>query len=191
MDQQFKCSQCGLDFPASEIITYENHYVCAGCKPIFVQRLREGVTLSATTKFAGFWIRFGAKIIDGIITWIVMAIISFIVYKIYPQPHFTPGTKHMELGTGYYLNLIFSVTLSIGYYVWFVGTYGATIGKMGCGIKIIMADGSKVSYGRALGRAFSEFLSGIICYIGYIMAGSDKEKRALHDRICNTRVVYK
>ncbi|PYS28021.1 MAG: RDD family protein, partial [Acidobacteria bacterium] len=34
-------------------------------------------------------------------------------------------------------------------------------------------------------------LSGIILLIGYIMAAFDPERRALHDRICNTRVVLK
>jgi uncharacterized RDD family membrane protein YckC len=42
-----------------------------------------------------------------------------------------------------------------------------------------------------VGRYFSEMLSGMIMMIGYIMAGFDDEKRALHDRICNTRVVFK
>jgi len=46
-----------------------------------------------------------------------------------------------------------------------------------------------ITYGRATGRCFAEILSGMICYIGYLMAAFDEEKRALHDRICNTRVV--
>jgi hypothetical protein len=32
-------------------------------------------------------------------------------------------------------------------------------------------------------------LSAFTLTIGYIMAGIDEQKRALHDRICNTRVV--
>ena len=72
-----------------------------------------------------------------------------------------------------------------------MGRFGATPGKMACGLKVVMADGGKVTYLRALGRAFSEILSGIILYIGYIMAGFDDEKRALHDRICDTRVIKK
>jgi uncharacterized RDD family membrane protein YckC len=34
-------------------------------------------------------------------------------------------------------------------------------------------------------------VSGMILLIGYIMAGFDNEKRALHDRVCDTRVIYK
>jgi uncharacterized RDD family membrane protein YckC len=54
-----------------------------------------------------------------------------------------------------------------------------------------MDDGGKVSYGRAVGRHFAKYLSSFTLGIGYIMAGIDDEKRALHDRICNTRVIKK
>ena len=191
MEQKLKCSQCGLDFPAAEIITYENHYVCGGCKTAFVQRLREGVSLSATTKFAGFWIRAGAIIIDGIILAVVNWSTSLLIYHFFGKPHLVPGSKQLDLGTGYYLALFVNMAFGFGYNVWFLGKYGATLGKMACGIKVIMADGRKISYGRAFGRYWAYILSGFTLCIGYIMAGVDKEKRALHDRICNTRVIYK
>jgi uncharacterized RDD family membrane protein YckC len=65
------------------------------------------------------------------------------------------------------------------------------LGKMAVKIKVVGADGSPIGYGRALGRAFAEVLSGICFYIGYIMAGFDKEKQSLHDKICSTRVIYR
>jgi len=49
----------------------------------------------------------------------------------------------------------------------------------------------KVTYLRAFARHFAEFLSGIILGIGYLMVAFDREKRALHDHICNTRVIKK
>jgi uncharacterized RDD family membrane protein YckC len=82
------------------------------------------------------------------------------------------------------LYIVFAV-----YSAFFVGTYGATPGKMVCRIKIVNADGSKVSYGKAIGRYFAELLNAFTLYIGYIIAAFDDEKRTLHDRICNTRVV--
>lgn len=191
MGDKLKCSQCGLEFPASEIITYENHYVCGGCKTVFVQRLREGATLSATTHFGGFWIRAGAVTIDGIILGVFNWCVSLLIYHFFPKPHIVEGTRQVVFGIGYFLVLSFSLALGIFYNVWFLGTYGATLGKMACGIKVIMADGKKLSYGRAFGRYCAYILSSFTLCIGYIMAGADKEKRALHDRICNTRVVYK
>ena len=81
------------------------------------------------------------------------------------------------------------MTIAVGYETLMIGKYGATLGKMAAKVRVVTAEGGKVSYGRALGRYFSKLLSGMICAIGYIMAAFDEEKRALHDRICNTRVV--
>ena len=74
---------------------------------------------------------------------------------------------------------------------WLIGKYGATLGKMACGIRVVRPDGSPVTYLRAFGRYWAKFLSGIMLLIGYIIAAFDAEKRALHDHICDTRVVYK
>jgi hypothetical protein len=41
------CSECGRVFAPSDVIRYEDKFVCASCKPIFFQRLREGATLAA------------------------------------------------------------------------------------------------------------------------------------------------
>src|ERR1043165_4984617 len=40
------CAECGLNFPRSEVIMLNNAWVCGGCKPIFLQRWREGAAPS-------------------------------------------------------------------------------------------------------------------------------------------------
>jgi uncharacterized RDD family membrane protein YckC len=60
---------------------------------------------------------------------------------------------------------------------------------MACKLKIAVEDGGRVSYLRALGRHFAKYLSAMILLIGYIMAAFDDQRRTLHDRICETRVV--
>ena len=87
------------------------------------------------------------------------------------------------------LNLLMSIVFPAAYTTWLLGKYGATVGKMACKIRVVKADGSPIQYMRALGRFFAEWLSGMILLIGYIMAAFDSEKRTLHDRICNTRVI--
>jgi uncharacterized RDD family membrane protein YckC len=62
---------------------------------------------------------------------------------------------------------------------------------MALGLIVTNPERQKISYLRALGRTFAEWISSIILAIGYLMAGFDEEKRTLHDRICSTRVVYK
>ena len=72
------CAQCGRVFAPEEIVQFGDAAVCAGCKPLFLQRLREGVVLAApgALRYAGFWVRFGAIFVDGIIGWSVSIGIS-------------------------------------------------------------------------------------------------------------------
>jgi uncharacterized RDD family membrane protein YckC len=86
---------------------------------------------------------------------------------------------------------LLNFAIRLGYNTFFIGKYAATPGKMAVGLKTIMADGSSVTYARALGRAAAEIINYFTCLIGYVIAGFDSEKRALHDHICATRVIYK
>jgi uncharacterized RDD family membrane protein YckC len=87
--------------------------------------------------------------------------------------------------------LLFQLVFAAVYETWFLVHYAATPGKMVVGKKVIVADGSPMTVGRALGRYFATYISSFTLGIGYIMAAFDSEKRALHDRICDTRVVAK
>jgi uncharacterized RDD family membrane protein YckC len=89
------------------------------------------------------------------------------------------------------LQQIIGILIPAAYNTFFIGRYGATLGKMACRIKVVSPEGAQISYARALGRYFAELLSAIVMGIGYLMAAFDSEKRALHDRVCSTRVVYK
>ena len=73
----------------------------------------------------------------------------------------------------------------------FVARYGASLGKMAMGLKVVRPDGHTVSTGQAWGRALADVLSQMTMCIGYLLAAFDGEKRALHDHVCSTRVVGK
>lgn len=179
---QAVCSECGLSFPQEDMIRFGTNLVCASCKRIYVQKVKEGAQLVGTMNYAGFWIRFGAKIIDWVILGVAQAALTFSLAFFQDQ---TPGVGATLIING--LQLI----IAAAYTTYFLGRYQATIGKMACQLKVVYDDGSPISYGRALGRHFAEFLSAIILAIGYLMAAFDSERRALHDRICSTRVVHK
>jgi uncharacterized RDD family membrane protein YckC len=65
----------------------------------------------------------------------------------------------------------------------------ATPGKRVMGIKVVDLAGRRISFGRATGRYFAKILSGLICDIGFILAGFTERKQALHDLIASTLVV--
>ena len=74
-----------------------------------------------------------------------------------------------------------------------------TLGKMACGLKVIRSDGHNLSWGVCFGRFFMwnvvtsgiPYLNSVLMLVTSIMMGVDNEKRALHDRVCDTRVIYK
>lgn len=187
------CSQCGRSFPQDQVLTYEDRVICAACKPLFVQKLREGAVLPTMLQYGGFWIRFVAKFIDniimGIVNWAIMIPISMVAAPTMMQnaEQFPSSGVFAFMG----IQLALSISLPAAYNTYFIGRFGATLGKMACRLKVVTPEGGQVSYARALGRFFAEMISSMILLIGYIMAAFDDEKRALHDRICSTRVVRK
>jgi uncharacterized RDD family membrane protein YckC len=194
------CSECGRPFPASELVSIGSATVCAQCKPIFMQRMREGGQAIGQRRYAGFWIRFVARLIDGVLLFIVSLIISIPLTLVMggaaigiggsrdPAAALAALPAILALAG---LRALIQIAIGVTYEAYFVSTRGGTLGKLALGLKIIKADGSPVPLGLAAGRYFAQILSSIILFIGYIMIAFDSEKRGLHDMICDTRVVRK
>jgi uncharacterized RDD family membrane protein YckC len=183
--RQSVCSECGGTFAEDNMIRFADAWICAACKPILVQKIKEGVTVAGVMQYAGFWIRLGAWFID----WIILVIASTLVYL----PLSFAGLFSFDQPAAFAVIQLFSTILNFiipaAFDTWFVGKYAATPGKMACKLRVVLADGGRVSFARAMGRHFAKYISGLILGIGYIMAGFDDQKRALHDRICDTRVI--
>lgn len=188
------CVSCRRPVTENEAVRYSGHWICGPCKPAFFQRVREGLPAVQQMVYAGFWPRFAAKIVDSFILFAVMMILN-VFLLVLPIALLTSSGGRSGAGPPaglfvfmcvYYL-VAFSVPILYNW--WFVQRFGATLGKMALHIKVVMADGSPVSNGRAWGRAFADLLSQMSLYIGYIIAAFDEENRALHDHICSTRVV--
>ena len=162
--------------------------VCGNCKPIYVQRLREGGgAVPGGLNYAGFWIRFGARVLDGILAQVVFIPLRLVL----GLGAFGNASPDNALALGIMaimLTLVQVVALAI-YEILMTGMRGATLGKMALGLKVVRADGSPISMGLSTGRYFATYVSGITLFIGYMMAGWDNQKRSLHDRICETRVI--
>ena len=191
------CAECGRPTPSDELARFGELLVCPACKNIYAQKLREGVAPTAALRYAGFWIRFLALIIDGIIGMLASAILQYaILGTITPPTSPPPGTPPEQvlpvmmeflgrLGAATSIGMAFDAV----YQALFVHKLGGTPGKLALGLKVVRPNGGPIGLGRAFGRYFAKILSGIILMIGYIIAAFDSEKRALHDMICDTRVI--
>lgn len=184
------CSQCGKMFPLNDTIRYGDARVCASCKPVFLQKLREGAAVNShEASFAPILTRFAAVFLDGLILAAINMLLGFLVGMVSATiVRNNPGAILVMQG----VLLAIELTIGMTYEGVMVAKYGATLGKMACKIKVVTADGGPISYGRAFGRYWAKQLSGLTCLIGYIIAIFDNpQKRALHDHLCNTRVVLK
>lgn len=119
---------------------------------------------------AGFWIRFAAALIDGLIVGIVTGVLELVLK-----------------GVGEVLGVI----ISFGYYTYFEGeAQGAGPGKRVMGIRVIDFDtGGPIGYSRAFIRRIGHIVSAIPIFLGFFWMLWDSEKQCWHDKFANDVVV--
>ncbi len=137
----------------------------------------EYLELSGNQRYAGFWHRFLAGVIDLIILYLVTFIAAFVLSAISSE-------LALIIFTGASL---FSFIISLLYYVLFQSSSKqATPGMMILKIKIYNESFQRVGFWRLTLRYFSTILSNIILGIGFFMIGWTKRKQGLHDMIART-----
>lgn len=150
-------------------------------------------------KYAGFWWRFIAHLLDSAILGTVQLIffIPFIGTIIYTAIKSSDGdlneTQAFAIATAIAGTLFLFVLLSIAagwlYYALMESSkFQGTIGKKVMGIIVTDENGNRITFGRATGRYFAKIISGMTLWVGYIIAGFTDKKQALHDIIANTLV---
>lgn len=184
------CSECGQPRPESETLQYGNSRVCAECKPRFLQRLREGGRFGEGLQYAGVGIRALALIIDVVLLSIVIGLVLAVATMA------LEGNAQAIAG-----NLWVSVGLIVGlsaFEIFMLFRYGGTPGKLVLRLRVVDENGGPLSLRQATIRSiWSTVLTGIPMF-GWpfyvaesLSAAFDAERRALHDRVCQTRVVRK
>lgn len=113
-----------------------------------------------------------------------MAIIAFVLSYIFQDP---PGDLENSTSANvfeYIYNAVFIICFT-------ASRFKGSPGKMIMGIQVLTIAHERIGIGRSIARFFAYFISSIIFMNGYIMAAFTEDKKALHDIICGTRVVYK
>lgn len=152
-------------------------------------------------RYAGFWRRFVAHLIDQILVGMVAFLVLIPALALFGLG---VGAAAIEEDTeamgGFFIAALmayFGAILLIIVAQWLYyalmesSSKQATLGKLALGIIVTDLNGNRISFGRATGRYFGKILSGMILAIGYIMAGFTERKQALHDIIASCLVVLK
>jgi uncharacterized RDD family membrane protein YckC len=186
------CSQCGRTFAYSDLVQIASSWVCGDCKPAFLSRVVAGGPAAASSlRYAGVGIRFGARFVDGLVFFIPLILFAALFV-----PSLLPSFGREPLIFNGFFVLV--LTFSLFYEVLMLRYWGATLGKMACGLKVVRANGSDLGWGISFGRYFMysvvisaiPFVNWILLPTTAIMAGVDEQKRGLHDRVCDTRVIH-
>ena len=164
------CPDCGQDNP-------DEAGFCRACgAALEVSSLAEPVGIEAAVTvvdYAGFWIRFAAWIIDSVIVWIGIGVLSAL----------------SRFGAFYVASL---PVLLLGplYFVLLTGLLGQTVGKMTVGIRVVGRNGQAPGLGyAALREIVGKFVSIIAFLLGFLWIGWDGTKQGWHDKIAGTHVV--
>jgi uncharacterized RDD family membrane protein YckC len=139
--------------------------------------------LPGDTKYAGFWLRLGALLIDQLIIAVVVVIILLAIF----------GTQYLELqqrGETLWADILFQVVLPAVAAILFWRYRGATPGKMLLSAKIVDADTlGPPSTGRLIGRYFAYLVSIVPVFFGFVWIAFDKRKQGWHDKLAGTVVI--
>jgi uncharacterized RDD family membrane protein YckC len=136
--------------------------------------------------YAGFWRRFVAALLDGLILWVIETIVALIIAAVASGA----AARSSTAATIGLVLFVLDFLIGILYYALQESSAKqATLGKRALGIMVTDTHGRPISFGRALGRTLAKFISGLILLIGYLMAAFTARKQALHDLMADTLVV--
>lgn len=137
-------------------------------------------------RFLAYWVDFIILFPIGLVVQQMMGVNPFAVF----QAQTLEQLQQIQQSSAGGLPTIVSLALALAFFlIMWVNFDGATPGKKLMAIKIIKADGSKVTYPVAFIRYIGYFLSAFIFALGYLWIIWDKKKQGWHDKIAGTTVV--
>jgi uncharacterized RDD family membrane protein YckC len=160
------------------------------------------IAYASNVTYAGFWLRFVAYLVDGIIIGFATMILIVPLFFLMGGAALLTSLAHgmaerpnpVAIGTIVFLAVVLGGLSLIGHWLYFAylesGEKQATWGKQLLGLYVTDLAGNRVTFARASGRFFAKIITGLIPFgIGYIMAGFTQRKQALHDMIASCLVL--
>ena len=149
------------------------------------------------TAYAGFWIRFIARFVDGLILGIPLTILLFIFVAISGAAlNATSSDQNAQnttagIASGVFLLFYLIALVAIaGYQIYFWGTSGQTIAMRLFHLRVVDANtGAPIGIGRAVVRWLMSLVNSWACYIGWIWVAFDARKQGWHDKVANSVVL--
>jgi uncharacterized RDD family membrane protein YckC len=138
-----------------------------------------------TLQYAEYLPRVGAALLDGLFVGLMGCVPGFFIGVVFvalagndPDAQATAGVLAQLCAqfVGIVLGVIYYVTLE-------TSAKQGTWGKQIVGIRVTDLEGRRITAGRALGRYFARWITGLTCGIGMLMPLWTEKKQTLHDMI--------
>lgn len=134
-------------------------------------------------RYAGFWIRTLAAVIDTLWVLPLTAVLGFLFYG----AQYFESQKIIQGAADVVIQYVMPVVVTLCFWI----AKQATPGKMALGIKIVnVKDGLPPSKGRLLLRYVGYYVSMFALFLGFIWVGFDPKKQGFHDKMAGTVVIY-
>ena len=158
---------------------------CYSCGLPFDERREPGAALLPPGRPAGFWVRVAGWVIDTVL----LAAAQLALVALWPGLSIS---EHFLAEEPAWTKVDWVVLVgNVLYYTLGLSIWATTIGKRVMGIYVLRPDGSKLGPVRAFARYLAYVVSALPFLFGYLMVAIRRDKRALHDLICDTVVVYR
>ena len=148
--------------------------------------------------YAGFWIRLVARLIDAVIIGIPFGIlfgVLAVVGGVFAGNSNSTNQDAQAAGAAafggvFILLYLIVLVVQVGYWIYFWGSSGATLGMRLLHLRVVDADtGGPIGYARATVRFLMTIVNSWACYIGWIWVAFDPRKQGWHDKVANSVVL--
>ncbi len=137
-------------------------------------------------EYANVLTRFGAILLDGLV--LVPFYIPFFILSAFIEEGYDPSAIIIFL---YVLTILSMIVFAIWNTIVRMGKTGQSLGRKFLNIAVLNKYGKPIGIGQAaLREIIGRWISGLVCYIGYLNAFWDKDKQMWHDKIASCYVYY-
>ena len=152
------------------------------------------VVQGGNVEYAGFGIRLLAWLIDFLVllflSFIIGLISGFFIAFLLIYVSIVSADSSIVTSLSNFISGFIGFSVNLLYFTLFWSSkFQGTPGKILLGLKIVDANGNKISYSTALIRYISTIISSLLLGIGYLLIIFDGKKQALHDKFASTYVI--
>jgi uncharacterized RDD family membrane protein YckC len=173
-DGEASCSRCGAALHAGAAVAA--HAATPAATP--------AISASAAPRYAGFWRRFATVLVDGLVLFFPSAILRVALGLS------VLGTGNESDRPAFWLAFFANIVMTWLYCSALESSPAqGSLGQQLLGVRVCDGSLRRISFGRATGRHLAQWLSVLICGIGYLVNLWTSRRQALHDLVAGCVLV--